>query len=224
MASCHALRARGQFKLTRSSGLNRVRSSSGYVISTGNCSQRRISKMSSGITWRSGHFTIAPFMALALCPASESPCTATRCGVEPGLALDCLGREVDLRHQVYLGLRYTEQPISPVPTPDGSSEPSRIQEGFELVWVDELIHRSVIHLEGQHRSLGAPSTSLVGCQSWILQCPRPCARVPPAAHPGLPGAAPELTHYRRPRFRLPNRRQPGASAAAGAAQVPVSEW
>ena len=69
--------------------------------------------------------------------------------VSHGCAIDATGRELNLCEPLrcvlrvrgasgYVVLRYSEQAIDPVPTPDGPAEPSRIREGVAVDFAEHL--------------------------------------------------------------------------------------
>jgi len=82
--------------------------------------------------------------------------------VAPGMAIDCEGNELvvadeqtlavtglgDLR-SAYLGLRYVEKCVDPVPVANGDLEHSHIQESFELAFAGENSNRGHRHARGR---------------------------------------------------------------------------
>jgi|ERR1043166_176592 hypothetical protein len=82
--------------------------------------------------------------------------------VAPGLAIDCEGNELvvdseqtiapsglgDLRI-AYLGVRYFEKCVDPVPAVDGGEASSHIQESFELTLAGENANRGHRHARGR---------------------------------------------------------------------------
>jgi hypothetical protein len=89
--------------------------------------------------------------------------------VAPGLAIDCEGNDLvvdseqtlavsglgDLRI-AYLGLRYVEKCVDPVPAATGDEERSRIQESFELAFAAENSNRGHRHSRGRWLPCGQP--------------------------------------------------------------------
>jgi hypothetical protein len=88
--------------------------------------------------------------------------TSEQAVVEPGLALDCVGNElvvaspqsisfkdlVDLR-TAYLGLKYVEQFVDPVPQPSGAEEHANVVERVELSFSKENSNRGHRHARGR---------------------------------------------------------------------------
>jgi hypothetical protein len=82
--------------------------------------------------------------------------------VAPGMAIDCEGNElvVDSEEKVavsgltdlriaYLGLRYVEKCVDPVPAATGGEEYSHIEDSFELAFAAENSNRGHRHARGR---------------------------------------------------------------------------
>jgi hypothetical protein len=81
--------------------------------------------------------------------------------VAPGLAIDCEGNELIVSEETlaaggladlriaYLGVRYVEKCVDPVPAAAGGEEGSHIQESFELVIAPENSNRGHRHSGGR---------------------------------------------------------------------------
>jgi hypothetical protein len=81
--------------------------------------------------------------------------------VAPGMAIDCEGNELIISEQTlaaggpadlriaYLGVRYVEKFVDPVPSPIGGEETSHVQESFELVIAPENSNRGHRHSGGR---------------------------------------------------------------------------
>jgi hypothetical protein len=82
--------------------------------------------------------------------------------VAPGMAIDCDGNEILVDSEqtlaggglgalriAYLGVRYIEKFVDPVPSPTGGEEASHIQESFELVIAPENSNHGHRHSGGR---------------------------------------------------------------------------
>lgn len=87
---------------------------------------------------------------------------AGKISVAPGMGIDCEGNELIVPSEqtlpasgpfdpriAYLGVRYLEKFVDPVPSPTGGEEAAHVQESFELVIAAENSNRGHRHSRGR---------------------------------------------------------------------------